>query len=248
MNVILKSDIFKIVLKGMVSFLNEARFHFDKNGVHVRAADEANVAMVIVDIPADSFKVYETNDNDEEKVIGIDVARLYGNSKSMKKDELVDISIDMANQELNVKHLNTTYSLTLIDPSAMRIEPKIPSLELPAKIVMDAGAFKKAVQLSEKVDDKLVFRSQRDKFCIEADGDIDKITFTLNEAELKEFNRAEAKSVFSVDYMKDIVKGASAGDTLTIRLGNDYPGRFLFEIDGNASIEYIIAPRVEAEG
>ncbi|HID43853.1 MAG TPA: hypothetical protein EYP30_08825 [Archaeoglobaceae archaeon] len=166
----------------------------------------------------------------------------------MKKDELVDISIDMGSQELNVKHLNTTYSLALIDPSTMRREPKIPSLELPARIVMDAGDFKKAVHLSEKVDDKLVFRSQKDSFCIEADGDTDKMTFTLNKAELKEFNKAEAESMFSVDYMKDIARGVSAGDTLTIRLGNNYPGRFLFEIDGNVSIEYIVAPRVEAGG
>jgi proliferating cell nuclear antigen len=236
MNIILKSDIFKTVLKGMVSFLNEARFHFNKDGMHARAVDAANVAMVIVDIPADSFEVYKTNN--EEEVIGVDVARLHNISKSMKNDELVDISIDKDSQELKVKYLNTTYSLALIDSSAIREEPKIPSLELPAKIVFDAGELKKAVQLSEKVDDKLAFRSQRDRFCIEADGDIDKITFTLDEAELKEFNKAEAKSMFSV---------ASAGDSLTVRLGNDYPGRFLFEIGGNASIEYIVAPRIEVE-
>ena len=36
------------------------------------------------------------------------------------------------------------YSVALIDPSAIGKESKIPELELPAKVVLDAGELKKA--------------------------------------------------------------------------------------------------------
>jgi proliferating cell nuclear antigen len=58
----------------------------------------------------------------------------------------------------------------------------------------------------------------------------------------------EARSMFSLEYLKEFVKVASPGDVLTIRLGNDYPGRMIFEVaGGKVKVEYILAPRIEAE-
>ena len=115
-------------------------------------------------------------------------------------------------------------------------------------MVLDAGEFKKAIQAADKISDHVVFRSDETGFYIEAEGDVDKIVFHMSEAELIEFNRAEARSMFSVEYLKEFVKIAEAGDLLTIHLGNNYPVRLVFEVaDGKAKVEYILAPRIEAE-
>jgi len=241
---IVGGEVIKTATKAIVALVSEARFHFKEEGLHSRAVDPANVAMVIVDIPRESFDVYTI---DEEKTVGVDVNRIHDILKSVKKKELVELKIE-DESTLKVKFGSVEYSVALIDPSAIRKEPKIPELELPAKVVLDAGEFKKAIQAADKIADHVVFRSDEDGFYIEAHGDIDSIKFHMGEMELIEFNREKARSMFSVEYLKEFVKIASSGDILTIYLGNDYPVRLVFDVaDGKLKVEYILAPRIESE-
>ena len=242
-DVIITGDVLKTIAKAMVALVSEARFHFKDEGFHSRAVDPANVAMVIVEVPADSFEAY-TVDAEEEEVIGVDVNRINDISKTIKSKELVEIKVK--DSEMVVKFGSVQYSVQLIDPSAIRKEPKVPSLELPAKIVMDAGEFRKVINAADKISDHVVFRSDDTGFYIEAEGDVDRIEFHMSEAELIEFNKTVARSMFSVEYLKEFVKVAGSGDLLTIYLGTNYPVRLVFDVcDGKAKVEYILAPRIE---
>jgi proliferating cell nuclear antigen len=226
----------------MVALVSEARFHFMADKLHSRAVDPANVAMVIVNVPKESFEVYNPNG---EKTIGVDVNRIFEISKSIRGDEPVEFKLE-DDTSLNVKFGSVEYSVALIDPSAIRKEPKIPNLELPAKIVIDAGEFKKAIVASDKISDRVLFKSSENGFSIEAEGDVDRITSFMSEADLIEFNKADARSMFSIEYLKEFIKVASPGDTLTIYLGNNYPVRLVFEVaGGKVGVEYILAPRIE---
>jgi proliferating cell nuclear antigen len=242
--VVLNGEVLKTISKAMVSLVSEARFHFKPEGLHSRAVDPANVAMVIVDVPSSSFESYGV---EGEFVAGIDVNRIFDISKSIKNDEIVELSIT-DETSLTVKFGSVRYSVSLIEPSAIRKEPRIPQIDLPAKIVMDAGDFRKAIIAADKISDHVVFRTTSEGFFIEAEGDVDRITFNLTKDELAEFNGQPARSMFSLEYLKEFVKVASPGDVLTIRLGNDYPGRMIFEVAaGKVKVEYILAPRIEAE-
>jgi len=230
--------------RAIVALVSEARVHFMDKGLHSRAVDPANVAMVIVDVPKDSFEAYSV---DEEKTIGVDVDRIFDISKSIKTKDLVELILENESV-LKIKFGSVEYSVSLIDPSAIRKEPKIPELDLPAKIVMDAGEFKQAVSAADRISDHVTFRSDGEGFYIEAKGDVDQIVFRMGEAELIEFNGAEAKSMFSVDYLKEFCKVAGSGDLLTIHLGTNYPVRLIFDLaGGKVRVEYILAPRIEAE-
>ena len=241
---VLESNIFKTILKGAICLVSEMRFRFTEEGLHARAVDPANIALVIIDIPSDSFEAYKINEN--EVVIGVDVNRLFDISKSFKSGEFVDIFTE--DSKLTVRCGKIKYSMDLIDPAAIRKEPKIPSLELPAKIVLDAGDFKKALEFAWKVADVVELRSGEDGFFIEAEGDIDSIQYGVGDAEAMELNKAEAKSMFGLDYLREFCKIAGNGDLLTIRLGTNYPARFAFDVcDGRAKVEYVLAPRIEAE-
>ncbi len=243
-DVILTGDVLKTISKAMVALVSEARFHFKQEGFHSRAVDPANVAMVIVEVPAESFEAYTVEGEEEEEIIGVDVNRIYDISKTIKSKELVELKVEET--EMIVKFGSVQYSVQLIDPSAIRKEPKVPNLDLPAKIVLDAGEFKKVISAADKVSDHVVFRSDDTGFYIEAKGDVDRIEFHMSEAELIEFNKAVARSMFSVEYLKEFVKVASSGDLLTIYLGTNYPVRLVFDVcDGKAKVEYILAPRIE---
>jgi proliferating cell nuclear antigen len=243
-NAICEASILKTAIKALKTLVSEARFHFNdgNDGLHARAVDYSNVAMVIVDIPSDSFEVIKA----DGEVVGVDINRIDDITKSIKDRELLEIICREG--KIEFKNKNITYTLSAIDPSAIRKEPKIPQLELPAKIVLDAGEFKKAIQMVEKISDQVVFRSDDSGFYIEAEGDVDKITFHMGDAELTEFNRAEARSMFGVEYLKEFTKIASSGDLLTIRLGTNYPVRLHFELEeGGVNVEYILAPHIETE-
>ncbi|RLI79221.1 DNA polymerase sliding clamp [Archaeoglobales archaeon] len=241
---IVAGEVLKAVTKAMVALVSEARFHFLENGLHSRAVDPANVAMVIVDAPSDSFEVYRV---DNSPTIGVDINRIYDISKSIKSGELVELKT-VDESTLKIKFGSVEYSVALIDPSAIRKEPKVPQLELPAKIVLNAGEFKKAIVAADKISDHVVFRTNEDGFYIEAEGDVDKITFYMSDAELIEFNKQEARSMFSIEYLKEFTKIAGSGDLLTIYLGINYPVRLQFDVaNGKVKVEYILAPRIEAE-
>ncbi|RUM34135.1 MAG: DNA polymerase sliding clamp [Archaeoglobus sp.] len=242
-DVILTGNVLKTIAKAMVTLVSEARFHFKAEGFHSRAVDPANVAMVIVEVPSESFEAYSIGE-EEEETVGVDVNRIYDISKAIKSNELVEVKVK--DSEMVVKFGSVHYSVQLIDPSAIRKEPKVPNLELPAKIVMDAGEFRKVINAADKISDHVVFRSEDSGFYIQAEGDVDRIEFHMSETELIEFNGAVARSMFSIEYLKEFVKVAGSGDILTIYLGTNYPVRLIFDVcDGKAKVEYILAPRIE---
>ena len=173
---IMTGEVLKTVTRAVVALVSEARMHFLEKGLHSRAVDPANVAMVSVDVPKDSFEVYNI---DEEKTIGVDMDRVFDISKSISAKDLVELSVQ-DESTLKIKFGSVEYKVALIDPSAIRKEPKIPELELPAKIVIDAGEFKKAIAAADKISDHVVFRSDRDGFRIEAKGDVDSIMFQMS--------------------------------------------------------------------
>ncbi len=241
---IITGEVLRTFAKSIVALVSEARVHFLEKGMHSRAVDPANVAMVIVDVPKDSCEVYSI---DEERTIGVDVDRIFDISKSIKSKDLVELMLE-DESVLKIKFGSVEYSVSLIDPSAIRKEPRIPELDLPAKVVLDAGEFKQAIAAADRISDHVTFRSDGEAFYIEAKGDVDQIVFRMTEAELIEFNGAEAKSMFSVDYLKEFCKVASSGDLLTINLGTNYPVRLIFDLaGGKVRVEYILAPRIEAE-
>jgi len=244
MEAILNGDMFSSVLKGLKTLVSEAKWHFKEEGLHSRAVDPANVAMVIVDVSRENMEAYSI---DEETVVGVDVNRIYDIAKSIKKNELVELQVEDETR-LKVKFGSVEYRVTLIDPAAIRKEPKIPQLDLPAKIVLDAGEFKKAITAADKISDHVVFRSDETGFYIEAEGDVDKITFHMSDVNLIEFNKVEARSMFGIAYLLEFCKVAGSGDLLTIYLGTDYPVRLVFDVaDGKVRVEYILAPRLERE-
>lgn len=241
-NTILSGEVLRSITRSMVALVSEARFHFTPQKLHARAVDPANVAMVILNVPKESFEGFNI---EEEKTIGVDIDRLYDILKSVKSDELIELKL-ADDSSLNVKFGSVEYSVALIDPSAIRKEPKVPNLDLPSKIVMDGGDFKKSINTSDKISDRVIFRSDENGFYIEAEGDVDRITSTYSEAELIEFNKAEAKSMYSIEYLKEFIKAVSSGDTLTLHLGNNYPVRMVFGLaGGKVEVEYILAPRIE---
>jgi proliferating cell nuclear antigen len=85
-------------------------------------------------------------------------------------------------------------------------------------------------------------------FYMIADGDTDNIRREFSKDELKSLTPNEARSLFSLDYLKDMGKVMSRAPEVEIFIGLDHPVRFSFDIaNGNGHVEYLLAPRIEAD-
>jgi proliferating cell nuclear antigen len=244
LDALISADILRTGIEAILTLVPEARFRILEEGVVSRAVDPANVAMVSVELKKDAFDSFSAT----EAEVGVDVNRLYDILKMARKEDEVELVIDEGSNTLKVQFSGLRYTYTLIDPSAIRKEPKVPNLELPARITMKTDDFKKAILAGEKISDHVVLKTDENNFYIEAEGDTDQIVFSLTKAELVDFVPETARSMFSLDYLKEFVKPISRSEFVTIHLGTDYPARFEFTIaDGRVKVEYLLAPRIESE-
>jgi proliferating cell nuclear antigen len=229
----------KTLLKGLNVLVYEARWHFTNKGLKVRAVDAANVAMVIATIEPDAFHAYKITE--EDVVIGVELDNLYEMCKSFDSKEHVDITV--MDGKLSVTSGSITYTTAIIDPSAIRREPKLPELDLSAEVVIDAKEFKRAIAAVDRVSDVAFFEKTDVGFRILGEGDIESIAYSVDNSGLIDCNNGKAKAKFGINYLKEFCKVTDG--RLRIRFDNNYPCWLTFEIKDGFTLEYILAPRVE---
>ncbi len=230
----------KTLLKGLKVLVYEARWHFTDKGLHIRAVDAANVAMIVATLEPDAFQAYKITEHNV--VVGVELDRLYDMCKAFDNKDYADITV--MDGKLSVTSGSMTYTTAVIDPSAIRKEPKLPELSLPAEVVMDAKEFKKAITTAERISDVVLFEKTDVGFRIVARGDVDSVAYSVDNSGLIEANNGKARARFGVDYLKEFCKVADGA--VKIRLGNDYPCWITFKIKDGFTLEYILAPRIEA--
>ena len=85
-------------------------------------------------------------------------------------------------------------------------------------------------------------------FFMEAEGDTDNIRLELGPDDVESLADVKARSLFSLDYLKDMAKTMSRASQIEIGIGIDHPVRFTFEIaGGKGRVIYLLAPRIEAD-
>jgi len=238
---VMSAGILKELIEVVSTLVDEARFKLSDDGIVIKAVDPANVAMVSFEISSDAFDSFEASDGE----IGVDLVKL-NDILSMSGSD--DVSIETDDGKLLIKFLDLTYAISLLDPSSMRKDPKIPTLELPAQIVLSGDEFRRAVRAAEKISDHIALGVEGKMFFMEAKGDLDKVRLELPEDKLISLKSAPARSLYSLEYLKDMSKPISKADEAIIDLGKDFPVRISFKIAGDAgNVEYLLAPRIEAE-
>jgi len=241
----INAEVFKDAIEAVASLVDEAKFRLKPDGISARAVDPANVAMVAFDLTAKAFDSYEATEGE----IGIDLARFMDILGMAAKEDKLELNLNEETRKLEIRTGGLAYTLSLLDPSSIRKEPKMPSLELPAKIVLNGSELRRAVKAAEKVSDHMALGVAGKTFYVEAEGDLDKVRLDIPESSLISLkSTGNVRSLFSLDYLNDIVKTMGKAEQVTIDLGTDYPVKFTFSIaGGNGTVMYLLAPRIESE-
>lgn len=242
----INTDTFKELIDVTAAMVTECRMHVSPEGFKMRAVDTANVAMVSLELSSSAFASYNATDNE----IGVDINKMKNIIAMMEKDEILSLELPEEGHKIEMSFSGYKYSIALLDVNTVRKDPNPPSISLPGKVVISGTALNNSIKAAALVSDKIAFGINPDKgvFYMEADGDMDHIYYELAKEDLVSFIPAEARSLFSLDYLKDLGRVMNKSDQVEIHIGVDHPVKFVFSIaNGKGHVEYLLAPRIEAD-
>jgi len=243
-NAKVKSEVLKGVIDVTSPLVSEAKFNIDSKGISLRAVDPAHVAMINLKIDNKAFEEYKADDME----LGIDMDKLAGIMRLSSSGDIVSLEHDEKANRLIIKIGNLVRKMALIDTAGMP-DPKMPTLDLPAKVILKASELNRGVRASEAVSDHLAISVTKDNFELFAEGDTDTVNLKLPKDLLVEMTVPDkCKSLFSIDYFSNMIKSVKGGESITIQIGNDNPVKVEFDIaDSKGHVKYLLAPRIESE-
>ena len=245
-NAIVSADTLGEALDSVSVLVDECKIHLDEDGLSVRAVDPANVGMVDLALSAEAFESYEADGG----LIGVNLSRLEDIVGMAGSGQLVNLELDEETRKLHIHIDGLEYTLALIDPDSIRQEPDIPDLDLPAEIVVEGRDIDRAVTAADMVSDHIALGvdEEANHFYVDAEGDTDDVNLELDEEDLLALQAGDARSLFSLDYLKDMDKAIPKDGEVTIEIGEEFPVRMHFEIaEGMGQATYMLAPRIQSD-
>jgi len=243
-NAKVKSEVLKGIIDVTSPLVNEVKFNINSKGIFLRAVDPAHVAMIDLNINKKAFEEYNADDLE----LGVDMDKLSSIMRLSTSGDIVSLDYDETANRLIITIGNLVRKMSLIDTAGMP-DPKMPNLNLPAKVIIKASEINRGVKASEAVSDHLAVIVNKDNFELFAEGDTDTVNLKLPKDLLVELTSdSNYKSLFSIDYFSNMIKPVKGDDNITIHLGNDNPIKLEFDIANNKGhVKYLLAPRIESE-
>lgn len=240
----LKADVLKELVDVVSTLVDEAKLNVGKDSVTVKAVDPAHVAMVDLSLDRGGFEAFKA----EEAELGLDMDKMKEILRLAKAGEVISITHDEDKNRLVVTVGNTTRRMSLVDTAGMS-DPKVPSLNLPAKLVVRTDELRQAIRASESVSDHIALKASPEGFEVVSEGDTDTVSHMVPKDLLEELQAKDAvRSLFPLDYFSNMVKAISSAPTVALYLGTDYPVRMEFKIAaGKGEVKYLLAPRIESD-
>src|SRR5947208_8894417 len=128
----------------------------------------------------------------DEGDIGVDVDKMQEIRRLAKGGETISISHDEDKHRLVVHVGNTTRRMALVGTAGMS-DPKVPSLNLPAKVVVRTEELRQAIRASESISDHIALKASPEGFEIVSEGDTDNVTHMVPKDTLHHLQTNEAE-------------------------------------------------------
>ena len=234
----------------ITAIVDEGKLRITAEGLKLRAVDPANVAMISFVLQRDAFDDFQfsvESEGDTEIEIGMDFMKLIG-ILGIGGREDVELKLDENAQKLYTRMGSLDYTLSLLDPSSLRKEPKVPELEFPAKVIIETEEFRRTIRAAEKIGENIVLGVDGEEFYMEAEGEMDKLRLGLSKEQLIDLTPETVSSLYSLEYISSMSKGISHAENITLNLGKNYPLQMDFALaEGKVKVSYLLAPRIESE-
>lgn len=239
-------------IEAITAVVDEGKLRITGDGFKLRAVDPANVAMITFELQRDAFAEFQLKSESgaESKAateVGIDFVKL-SSILEIGGREMVDLKLDEQAQKLFTRMGSLSYTISLLDPSSLRKDPKVPDLEFPVQVIIGTEEFRRTIRAAEKIGDHIVLGVDGEEFYMEVEGEVDKLRLGLRKEQLVHLTPGTLHSMYSLDYISAMSKGMSHATNITLNLGKDYPLQIEFDVaGGKGRVSYLLAPRIESE-
>lgn len=222
----------------------ECRMTFG-DGLAFRARDPADVAMAEVRLDREAFDAYAANG----ETVGVALDRL-GDAVSLADGEGIRLSLAEGGR-FDVKAGAVEYAFAPLAAEAVRRVEWVDAGPVAASAVIDVADLRRAVRAAALVADHAAFAVDPDErlLTVTASGDTDDVRLDFGEETLDALETGAVESLYSVDYLRDIVGAIPRDAPVTIEfLGGDDGGCPLSLehpiADGTGTGRWLLAPRI----
>ena len=235
------SNILKTSFDAISSIVDEVQMQAASDGMKLDALDRSHITFVHLELKSAVFDEYSCK---EPLKINVDTEELMKVLKRAKADDMVELSVDEGNLILTFEgEARRTFKIRLIDIEYEAPSP--PQLEYPTEFDIPFNLLKNSIQDIDIVSDKISLIVDQDKFIASAEGEFGDATIEYLHGEKIDDN---AKSVFSLEKIKEMLKADKFSETAFLRLGNDMPLNLSLKMpQDEGELSFLLAPRIESE-
>jgi len=227
------------------NMVDEVGINVTAEGMTLKAMDPAHVALVDFELKKDAFDEYEVS---EPIVLGVDLDRLNTILKRAGTEDRISLELDSENNALRIRIKNSstrTFNLPLIEVSEEEL--KVPDLEFPCRVEINSKIISEGIKDAEIVSDHVVLKIDKENLYITARGDLGNVEVMAAKDEAMSFDvKQSASSMFSLEYLKDMIKASDIATTVKISLGDSIPVKMEF-LAQDMRLSFLLAPRIESE-
>jgi proliferating cell nuclear antigen len=235
------SNILKTSFDAISSIVDEVQMQANEEGLKLDALDRSHITFVHLELKNDVFDIYQC---EEPLKINVDTEELMKVLKRAKSEDMVELTVDEGNFIITFEgEARRTFKIRLIDIEYEAPSP--PKLEYPTEFEVPFNLLKDSIQDIGIISDKIALQVDEDKFKASAEGEFGdaKIEY-LHGEKIAE----KAKSVFSLEKVREMLKADKFSETAMIRLGNDMPLNLALKMASDeGELSFLLAPRIESE-
>ncbi len=238
--------VLKDAIQTISSLISEGKFTVKSDGLHMAATDPTMVTMVDFTLAKEAFTTYEF---EKEETLGMNIDNLNSIIKRASNSETITIETQESKCAITLHGDTTrTFSLPLLNLDNTQT-PDVDNLDFTTTIDVKSEALKTGIGDASVVGESITFRTTENSVILEAKGDNSTAQFTIdaNTDSLLNLEGESVKSSFSLGYLSKAMRAEKIADTVTIKLGNDFPLKLEFNAPEKCQLHFVLAPRIEEE-
>lgn len=225
------------------SLAKEGLLHITKEGFSLSSVDTANVAFISA--------IYKQSLS-ESFDVAIDCQKIKSTIGALTSKNIT-MNFD---KTLHIKGGKVERDIRFLEPTTLRKEQHIPSINFPICIEVPTIDF---VEIIESIDKmgvaegsmpiKVQFKYNKNKFVIDSENDLHEITkLEFDTISTEKGSGEQHSSFFSFDYILDMAKMIKKinTDNIKIYIGTNIPFKIEVNTD-NISIAWLLAPRIDTD-
>ena len=234
-------NILKTSFDAISSIVDEVQIQTDSEGFRLDALDRSHITFVHLELKSSLFVEFVC---DEPEKINIDTDEFMKVLKRSKSTDRVIMSLDEGNFIITFEgEAKRTFKIRLIDIEYE--SPTPPQLNSPTKFEIPFNLLKDSIQDMDLFSDKITLMVDSEKFRASAEGEFGDANIEYIHGEKID---TEAKSVFSLEKIREMLKADKFSEMAIINLGTDIPLYLtLRRVDGEGELSFLLAPRIESE-